>query len=330
MNNNSRENKLLDNQMVCFLQKYLKRTDLTSSVRAAILCLVTALMRKDADDALTTVFSTTNYDKFKRLDENRDVTKDRIKKLTASFGEKEIINPIIVNENYEIIDGQGRYEALKLLKKPIKYIIARGADINDCRRMNRYNTSWSAIDWIVSYADNSNQSIASNYKNFINCMKKHNIGASRIASTSHVTIRSGGGENYLLSGNLTFTENNIAEVDDCIKKGQEVLDALTFAKRPNEAFWRAVRIMIDTNGYDHDRMIRNCTSQRAKYAQMANLEDQLKEFSRIYNFRKGANPLYFEDYMRNKGYATRNYDTVVVPRKTISVNVSTLKNSLEA
>ena len=40
--------------------------------------------------------------------------------------EKLLMCPIIVNENYEIIDGQHRYSASKELGLPIRYIVGEG------------------------------------------------------------------------------------------------------------------------------------------------------------------------------------------------------------
>lgn len=278
------------------------------------------------DKPIAVVYTTTDYNKFKKLEENRTVTENRAGKLTASFGEKEIINPIIVNEKFEIIDGQGRFEALKRLNKPIKYIISFGANIEDCRRMNRYNTSWSIIDWIESYADNSNPSVAESYKNLLYCMKKNHVSLSRVESTSHIMLQSGGHSKTVTNGTLVFSKTDIEDVEDCLKKGQEILDALTFTKRPNEAFWRGTRIVIDTAGYSHERMLRNCALQRAKYNQMANLDGQLKEFSRIYNYRKCGNYLYFEDYLRNKGYSVRTYEqSFGNHRNSLEEDVSTLR-----
>lgn len=277
------------------------------------------------DRPVAVVYTTTDYDKFKKLEENRTVTENRAGKLTASFGEKEIINPIIVNEKFEIIDGQGRFEALKRLNRPIKYIISFGANIEDCRRMNRYNTSWTLIDWIESYADNNNPAVAESYKNLLYCIKKNKIGLSRIESTSRVMLAHGG-RSKVTDGTLVFRKSDIEDVEDCLKKGAEILDALTFTKRPNEAFWRGIRIMIDTAGYNHERMLRNCALQRAKYNQMANLDGQLKEFSRIYNYRKCGSYLYFEDYLRNKGYSVRSYNQTFGNHKnSLEEDVSTLR-----
>ena len=67
-----------------------------------------------------------------------------------------ISNPILVNENMEIIDGQSRYQALVELGMPIEYKVITGLDLGDCRTMNKYNTAWVSADFVESYAAEGN------------------------------------------------------------------------------------------------------------------------------------------------------------------------------
>lgn len=261
---------------------------------------------------LTNVYETTNYEIFKRLESNRAVTAERVKKLLSSFGEKAIDIPVVCNEKFELVDGQGRYEARKQLGLPIPFIVINGLDIEDCRRLNRYNTKWSVIDWINSWANNANEKIAANYKALKKCMVDNNVSASRALRLSgHGGHAHGDGGGVIESGNLIFTEKDDQIVRDILKKGNEILEALCFGQRTNEAFWTAVRVATTTDGYNHQKMIKNCVWCRSTYHQMSNLDAELKEFTRIYNYKtndKSSRRLYFEDYMRNRGYSVRTYD----------------------
>lgn len=132
------------------------------------------------DKIVGKIFATKDYSKFKRLDYNRKLTERRKQKLIASLSIKEIINPIIVNENMEIIDGQGRFDAKKALKRQIYYIVSEGATIDDCRRMNKYNTKWSAYDFAQSFADAGNE----NFQRLLNMCKKLEINIARALKLS--------------------------------------------------------------------------------------------------------------------------------------------------
>lgn len=101
--------------------------------------------------------STTNYEMFKKLEGNRATTVARVNKIKKSIMTVGYItSPILVNENMEIIDGQGRFEALKELRLPVEYIVQKGLNVKECIAMNIYQTNWKVIDYIKSYAAKGN------------------------------------------------------------------------------------------------------------------------------------------------------------------------------
>lgn len=103
---------------------------------------------------------TADYDKFSLIASNRDIYKPHVQKLVNSFEQHPDIartRPILVNERYEIIDGQHRYEALKELKKPIYYIIERGLTIQDAQRLNSVQRNWTVADFARSFALTGNE-----------------------------------------------------------------------------------------------------------------------------------------------------------------------------
>jgi hypothetical protein len=266
------------------------------------------------------IFQEENYDVFRRLSDNRDVTQGRINKLVASISEKYILNPIVVNERMEIIDGQGRFDALKSLGLPIDYTISYGASSEDCRRMNKYNTKWSTMDFAISFAKSGNP----NYIWFVKTCNDAGLSISSVLRLSNKGSATMLNEMFT-RGNLKYT---VADYETVIKvKGiaDEIADALQCNARKNESFYTAVKIVCETKGYDHARMIKNCKSCRSSYAQMASLKDQLKEFERIYNYKvHTGNRLYFSDYLRNKGSNVRDYSNQKTPTSR-EEDASTLK-----
>lgn len=80
-----------------------------------------------------------------------------------------LTQPILVNEKYEIIDGQGRFEALKILGFPIKYVMQNGIGLNECIMMNTRSKDWDAIDYVYSFAEKGNQ----NYILLVNLIQNY-------------------------------------------------------------------------------------------------------------------------------------------------------------
>ena len=76
------------------------------------------------------VHTTTDYSLFKSIDGNRTKNKAHVKKLKKSMEEKYLFTVIIVNEKYEIIDGQPDQSAWgsEIYKAP-ENMIGPGVDV---------------------------------------------------------------------------------------------------------------------------------------------------------------------------------------------------------
>lgn len=100
------------------------------------------------------IYYTRDYDMFKTIKGNRLVDPKRkaalIKSITVNGW---LCNPIMVNEHYQIIDGQGRFEALKALEMPIEFVIQDGASIVEVVALNVNAKNWTLEDYIDCYAD---------------------------------------------------------------------------------------------------------------------------------------------------------------------------------
>lgn len=113
------------------------------------------------DKVIGYVYRTYDYNAFKKLQGNRDIMEKRKNLLVRSINERGWIrNPIVVNENWEVIDGQGRLEALRELGLPVEYVVARGATISDCIALNVKQSNWTNTDYVKSYATTGNEDYA--------------------------------------------------------------------------------------------------------------------------------------------------------------------------
>ncbi|MBC8147318.1 MAG: ParB N-terminal domain-containing protein, partial [Bacteroidetes bacterium] len=72
------------------------------------------------------IYKTKNYEKFKFMVGNRPINSAHTAKLIESIKGKYLFNPIIINEKWEIIDGQHRFEAIKQLNLPLYFFINEG------------------------------------------------------------------------------------------------------------------------------------------------------------------------------------------------------------
>lgn len=108
------------------------------------------------DKVVAQVYETYDYGKFRIMEKgNRDITHSE--KIARQMEEQFLFTVIIVNDKYEIIDGQNRYLASKSLGKPIRYVIAEGYGIKETRFYNMEAKNWQKKDFIKSFADEGNE-----------------------------------------------------------------------------------------------------------------------------------------------------------------------------
>lgn len=106
------------------------------------------------------ILTTTDYSIFKKYKGNRAIDHKHVYNLVESF--KQGIMPffIEVNSDFEVIDGQNRLEALKILNLPVNYVINTNQyNYTDIIRLNNIKKAWKIGDyanyWEKQIVDNS-------------------------------------------------------------------------------------------------------------------------------------------------------------------------------
>jgi urease gamma subunit len=113
------------------------------------------------DKSLSNVVQETDdYTKFSFLVANRDVSRSHINNLKAAISQHpEIlrVQPLLVNDKMQIIDGQHRFQAATELAMPISYTVVNGIGIEVARAMNLLHRTWKPEDFAKSYAIGNNK-----------------------------------------------------------------------------------------------------------------------------------------------------------------------------
>ena len=97
------------------------------------------------------VLTTTDYFLFKTIDGNRNKNLLHINRLKKSMAETYLFTVIIVNEKYEIIDGQHRFDVIQELKLPLNYIVCKGYGLNEVHILNQNSKTWTSDDYLDGY-----------------------------------------------------------------------------------------------------------------------------------------------------------------------------------
>ena len=103
------------------------------------------------------IMVTENYDMFKKIGGNRKINKANYSKIVKSMKEEQLIIPIVVNEKYEIIDGQHRFTACKDLGKPVYFYMVRGYGLEQVKRANIASSNWKKENYLDMFIAEKNE-----------------------------------------------------------------------------------------------------------------------------------------------------------------------------
>lgn len=241
---------------------------------------------------ISTVFSTRDYHIFKTLDGNRDVNPLHIKRLKDSISKKYLINPIIVNEKYEIIDGQHRFEAAKELGLDVVFIVCQGYSLTDVQLLNTHAKNWSKLDYLDAYCKIKLEPYLQ-FKNFMDEFPAFGIASSEAIITLNLGRKQAndGKQFGVSSGKYAvkyFEEGNL-EIPDikyshsCAEKIMQVAPYYKGFNRSN--FVRAMLGIFKLSHYDHNQMISRIKSNQSMMKDCANVTQYKEMLEEIYNFR---------------------------------------------
>jgi hypothetical protein len=229
--------------------------------------------------AQNTIQATTDYTMFKQLSGNRQLNKAHINKLKSEFKENTeavMYTPILVNERFEVIDGQHRLEAVKELELPIFYIQQDGLKLKDAQKLNSLTKSWGPRDWAESYAKLGNK----NYIEFVKLMEEYKLPFNVLTKYA---------SGYGTYPNTNMFRNGSFKIGDLTK----ARDHLNFLVRSGQyytdyrrkGYGEALQIMLNHPRFDRDRLI---TALKGRYAQKKlqpfdSMPEYLKVLTLIYN-----------------------------------------------
>lgn len=97
--------------------------------------------------------TTLDYDKFRTVEGNREVDTPHVRQLAEEIALNDLTPyfPVLINQDWEIIDGQHRFEVCRTLTLPIYYLQVPGLDLKSVQRINTSSKRWNLRDYIQSY-----------------------------------------------------------------------------------------------------------------------------------------------------------------------------------
>ena len=233
------------------------------------------------------VLITNDYSLFSKLKGNRNINHAHYKRLKESIKEESLLVPIIINEKYEIIDGQNRFEAWRELMLPIPYIVVKGYGLPQVQRLNSNIKNWSMKDYADCYSTLGNK----HYKIYQTFKSKYELGDYESISLLQDQIN-GSGKNFDKFRNGKFKVKNYTVA---CENAEKILKLSTFYEGyKRRSFVFAMMHLINHNKFDFNLLLKKLKYQSTKLVDCTNKDQYLFLLQNIYNFKssKKINLLY--------------------------------------
>lgn len=263
------------------------------------------------------IYFSKNYDMFEYISGNRIVNLSP--KLKASIRENGILQPIIVNEKFEIVDGQHRFAAAKETNHPIKFFILYTSELRDeiMVELNISQKRWRREDYIHYYAQKGN----ANYQELESLIEIYSKKPYKVSATVIETIAAG---MYSFSYNSSNNKLEDGEFKLHNKKGRDMF--FEYYKRlidesGNLSFSREFLLpfhkLMAYKQFDIEHFIARCKQDRWNTVKQANNNtDRHEVFMNLlnhYNVGTKKNKELNSDITKLKRGKLTNY--FIIPKK---------------
>lgn len=240
------------------------------------------------------IHRTNEYEMFRLLDGNREVSGANVKSIKKSILTHGYIEvPITVNDHLEIIDGQHRFQALKELGLPIPYLLFKGIGLKECSTMNTNCKNWTTKDYI-----NANIAVGSKNAEFIINMKnKYECNYELVMTCLYGKGRDGN----VIKHAIQDTDITEQMKNDCICLLELIklmpLDKTLGSKR---TFARALKFLMTCTDCDLKKLQMKYNKHIALMKPFNNVRHCLDSFEKIYNFKSRSEYMYFTQLFENQ------------------------------
>jgi hypothetical protein len=225
------------------------------------------------------VHTTIDYYLFKPIDGNRNKNQLHLNRLKKSMSDNLLFTVIIVNEKYEIIDGQHRFDVVRDLTLPLNYIVCEGYGLNEVHILNQNSKTWNADDYLTGYCNLGNKDYLK-YKEF---KEKYNFGHNEcMAMLTGINV--GGGELFNLFKNGLFKITDYNEA--CLQADKIMLFEPYYDGCKRRAFVYALLELFDKEQFEFTEFLQKVKLQPSALTNCNDIKQYVSLIEEIYNYRR--------------------------------------------
>jgi hypothetical protein len=232
--------------------------------------------------------STMEYDVFKPMQGQREVSERYVKVLASCIKDKNYLRlfPIIINEKWEVVDGQHRLEAAKSLGLRIYYFMEQGLSYVDAGKLNSVRDDWDFRNHLNNYVKNNHF----DYVVVDGFITNHNLTLKRFQYLMSKEQKKIFDEKFKIGefkiiDNLNDVSDKIKKIDDIIYflEGILITDNKRFLQTDN--FWRALYQCLISKDVQIDKFKDKLSLKYQSVRPMSGYKDYIKALMEIYNWK---------------------------------------------
>lgn len=228
----------------------------------------------------TQIKATEDYNQFKRIKGNRKVAKAHVNKLRSAIeADPQVIeyNPILVNDKWEVIDGQHRLEAIKQLELPVYYQQVKGLSLHNVQALNSNSRTWGPMDYAQAFHELGNKNYTAYLEHRLNYRLNHEITMGYVGFDDSCTTTS------FRLGKFVASDPVLTE-----RYTEQLLDMRDLIPHWNlRATAIALLKVMQHPEYDHKRMVNKMKKFGQSLERQSVIPEAIRSIETIYNHGLG-------------------------------------------
>jgi hypothetical protein len=227
------------------------------------------------------VHTTTDYSLFKTLNGNRNVNHLHLSRLKESIKKNHLTTIIMVNDKFEIIDGQHRFIICQELKLPINYIIQKNYGLNEVQILNANMKNWQTQDYVNGYCDLGYKDYIV-YRDFIN-----EYGFQSQVAILLLSEETSGGNKFSAGTKFKEGKFKVKDLNNAKKMAEKIMMIEPYYKGYlRRSFINALVSMFKNENFEFTEFIAKLKQQPTTMQDCTSTTQYKVLIEEIYNYRR--------------------------------------------
>jgi hypothetical protein len=227
------------------------------------------------------VHTTTDYSLFKTLNGNRDVNHLHLSRLKESIKKNHLTTIIMVNDKFEIIDGQHRFIICQELKLPINYIIQKNYGLNEVQILNANMKNWQTQDYVNGYCDLGYKDYIL-YRDFVN-----EYGFNSQVAILLLSEETSGGNKFSAGTKFKEGKFKVKDLNNAKKMAEKIMMIEPYYKGYlRRSFINALVSMFKNKNFEFTEFIAKLKQQPTTMQDCTSTTQYKVLIEEIYNYRR--------------------------------------------